>query len=152
MAILPLTLTPLYRHQEQGGGTLIAVSSRLLCTTSVIDLRSPANADADTSEEDDDAVASSYWTTARGSEPSAGHGSDFSRAEREFSDALVKSAVAHRLKRNTSSRDFSFTPQQLEDIMIDSLTENRRTNNNMMNKREIIEDKQVVVAVILVVE
>ena len=129
---------------------MIAVSSRLLCTTSVIDLRSPANADADTSEEDDDAVASSYWTTARGSEPSAGHGSDFSRAEREFSDALVKSAVAHRLKRNTSSRDFSFTPQQLED-MIDSLTENRRTNNNMMNKREIIEDKQVVVAVILVV-
>jgi hypothetical protein len=32
---------------------------------SVLDLRSPTNADADTGEEDDNAVASSYWATAR---------------------------------------------------------------------------------------
>ena len=42
----------------------------------------------------------------------------------EFSDALVKSAIAHRLKRNTSLRDLSFTPQKLEDLL-KSLTENR---------------------------
>jgi hypothetical protein len=33
--------------------------------TSVIDLRSPTDADADTGEEDDGAVALSYWATAR---------------------------------------------------------------------------------------
>ena len=41
----------------------------------------------------------------------------------KFLDALVKSAIAHRLKRNTSSRDLSFTPQQLKDLL-NSLTEN----------------------------
>jgi hypothetical protein len=42
----------------------------------------------------------------------------------EFSDALVKSAIAHCLKRNTSLRDLLFTPQQLEDLL-KLLTENR---------------------------
>ncbi len=39
-------------------------------------------------------------------------------------EALVKSAIAHCLKRNTRSRDLSFTPQQLEDLL-KSLIENQ---------------------------
>ena len=35
----------------------------------------------------------------------------------EFSDALKKPAIAHCLKRNTSSIDLSFTPQQLENLL-----------------------------------
>ena len=42
----------------------------------------------------------------------------------EFSDAVERSAAAHRLKRNTSSKDHSFTPQQLENIL-KSLIQNR---------------------------
>jgi hypothetical protein len=44
----------------------------------------------------------------------------------EFSDAVERSAVAHRLMRNTSSKDLSFTPQhqQLNNIL-KSLIENR---------------------------
>ncbi len=43
----------------------------------------------------------------------------------EFLDAVERSAIAHRLKRNTSSKDLSFTPQhqQLKNI-IKSLIEN----------------------------
>jgi hypothetical protein len=43
----------------------------------------------------------------------------------EFLEALVKSAIAHRLKRNTSLRDLSFTPQQLKDLL-KLLIENQR--------------------------
>jgi hypothetical protein len=43
----------------------------------------------------------------------------------EFLEALVKSAIAHRLKRNTSSRDLSLTPQKLEDLL-KLLIENQR--------------------------
>jgi hypothetical protein len=92
---------------------------------SVIDLQG----EVDTDEEDDDAVASSYWTTARNPllamEAIAREQNGEDNDGGKLSDALVKSAIAHRLKRNTSSRDLSFTPQQLEDLL-DSLTENRR--------------------------
>ena len=74
-------------------------------------------------------MALSYWATALNPllamETIAREQNGEDNDEGEFSDALVRSAVAHLLKRNTSSRDLSFTPQQLED-MLDSLSENRR--------------------------
>ena len=43
---------------------------------------------------------------------------------RVFLGALLKSAIAHCLKRNTGLRDLLFTPQQLEDLL-KLLTENQ---------------------------
>ena len=51
--------------QAPPGGGDINQGFLLAAATSVIDLHSPSNANADTNEEDNDAEASSYWTTAR---------------------------------------------------------------------------------------
>jgi hypothetical protein len=63
--------------------------------TSVIDLRSPTNVDADTGEEDDNAVASSYWATARNPllamETIAREQNGEDNDGGEFSDALAAS-------------------------------------------------------------
>ena len=111
--------------QAPGGGGMIDQGVLSAAANSVIDLQG----EVDTDEEDDDAVASSYWTTARNPllamEAIAREQNGEDNDGGKLSDALVKSAIAHRLKRNTSSRDLSFTPQQLEDLL-DSLTENRR--------------------------
>ena len=94
-------------------------------SSSVIDLRSPTNADTD--EDDAVAAASLYWATTRNPllAMEAIAREDGEDNDGEFSDALLQSAIAHRLKRNTSSKDLSFTPQQLEDLL-GSLIENRR--------------------------
>ncbi len=93
-------------------------------SSSVIDLHSPVNADTD---EDNAAAATLYWTTARNPllAMEAIAQEDGEDNDGEFSDALVQSAIAHRLKRNTSSRDLLFTPQQLEDLL-GLLIENQR--------------------------
>jgi len=74
-------------------------------------------------------VALLYWTTARNPllamEAIAQEQNGEDNNGGEFLDALVKSAMAHHLKRNTSLMDLSFTPQQLKDLL-NSLTENRR--------------------------
>ena len=92
-------------------------------SSSVINLHSPV--DADTDEDDAAVAASSYWTTTRNPllAMEAVAREDGEDIDGEFSDALVQSAIAHRLKRNTSLRDLSFTPQQLEDLL-GSLIEN----------------------------
>ena len=135
-----VAVPPAFCTTSQGGGA-----------RSVIDLSSPANADinedagaaaayrttaknplvameADNDDIDDDAEAgaAAYWTTAMNPlvamEAMAREDGDDNNGE--FSDAVERSAVAHRLKRNTSSKDLSFTPQQLENIL-KSLIENR---------------------------
>ena len=136
-----VAVPPAFCATSQGGGA-----------RSVIDLSSPANADndedageaaaydrttaknplvameADNDDIDDDAEAgaAAYWTTAMNPlvamEAMAREDGDDNNGE--FSDAVERSAVAHRLKRNTSSKDLSFTPQQLENIL-KSLIENR---------------------------
>ena len=109
--------------------------------SSVIDLSSPADADidedagaaaayrtADNADIYEDAgAAAAYWTTAMNplvamEAMAREDGGDDNSGD--FSDAVERSAVAHHLKRNTSSRDLSFTPQQLENIL-KSLIENR---------------------------
>ena len=90
-----LLLFPL--HPKGGGGSSL-----------VIDLCSPANANADTDYEDEDAVALSYWTTAPNPllamEAIAQEQNGEDNDGGEFLDALVKSAIVHRLKRTTSLR------------------------------------------------
>jgi len=137
---LQLLLQPAFCAASQGGGA-----------SSVIDLSSPTNADinedagaaaayrttaknplvameADNDDIDDDAEAgaAAYWTTAMNPlvamEAMAREDGDDNNGE--FSDAVERSAVAHRLKRNTSSKDLLFTPQQLKNIL-KSLIENR---------------------------
>jgi hypothetical protein len=116
--------------------------------SSVLYLSSPANADID----EDAGAAAAYRTTAKNPlvAMEADNHADIMRTQGgqqhtamnplvamevmaredgddnngEFSDAVERSAVAHRLKRNTSSKDLSFTPQQLENIL-KSLIENR---------------------------
>jgi hypothetical protein len=44
--------------------------------------------------------------------------------EEVFQDIVIKSAIAHRLKRNASSRDLSFSPIQLTN-MLQALVDNR---------------------------
>ena len=94
-------------------------------SSSVIDLRSPINADTD--EGDAAAAAFWYWTTTQNPlltmEVIAREDGEDNYGE--FSDALVTSAITHCLKKNTSLRDLSFTPQQLEDLL-GPLIENRR--------------------------
>ena len=81
---------------------------------------------ANIDEEDAGGAAAAYWATAMNPlvamEAMAREDGDDNNAE--FSDAVERSAVAHRLKRNTSAKNLSFTPQQLEDIL-KSLIENR---------------------------
>ncbi len=91
-------------------------------SSSVIDLCSPANANTD-----EDNAAASYWTTAMNPllAMEAITREDGEDNNGEFLEALVKSAIAHRLKRNTSLRDLLFTPQQLEDLL-KLLIENQR--------------------------
>ena len=117
--LLPPSFLLLFPLQPKGGGG----------SSLVIDLRSPANANADTDEEDNNAVALSYWTTAwnplLAMEAIAQEQNGEDNDGGEFLDALVKSAIAHHLKRNTNLRDLSFTPQQLKDLL-NSLTENQR--------------------------
>ncbi len=45
--------------------------------------------------------------------------------EEIFQDVVIKSAIAHHLKRNVSSRDLSFTPIQLTN-MLQALIDNHR--------------------------
>ena len=136
-----VAVPPAFCATSQGGGA-----------RSVIDLSSPANADidedagaaaayqttaknplvameADNANIDEDAdagAAAAYWTTAMNPlvamEAMAREDGDDNNGE--FSDAVERSAVAHRLKRNTSSKDLLFTPQQLKNIL-KSLIENR---------------------------
>jgi hypothetical protein len=80
---------------------------------SVLDLSSPANV-----KSSEDTVAS-FWTTARNPlvAMEAMAQEDGEDSNGESSNALVKSAVTHCLKRNTSLRDLLFTPQQLKDML-----------------------------------
>ena len=106
-----VAVPPAFCATSQGGGA-----------RSVIDLSSPANADID----EDAGAAAAYRTMAKNPlvamEAMARENRDDNNGE--FSDAIDRSAVAHCLKRNTSSKDLSFTPQQLENIL-KSLIENR---------------------------
>jgi hypothetical protein len=81
---------------------------------------------ANIDEEDAGGAAAAYWATAMNPlvamEAMAREDGDDNNAE--FSDAVERSAVAHRLKRNTSAKNLTFTPQQLEDLL-KSLIENR---------------------------
>ncbi len=98
-AVLPVALSA----ASQRGGS-----------SSVIDLRSPANANTN-----EDNAAALYWTTALNPllAMEAIAQEDGEDNDGEFSEALVKSGIAHRLKRNTSLRDLSFIPQQLENLL-----------------------------------
>jgi hypothetical protein len=83
--------------------------------------------EADNADIDEDAgAAAAYWTTVMNPlvAMEAMTREDGDDNNGEFCDAVERSAVAHRLKRNTSSKDLSFTPQQLENIL-KSLIENR---------------------------
>ena len=112
--LLPLSFLLFFPLRPRGGRS-----------SSVIDLRSPINADTD--EGDAAAAAFWYWTTTQNPlltmEVIAREDGEDNYGE--FSDALVTSAITHCLKKNTSLRDLSFTPQQLEDLL-GPLIENRR--------------------------
>jgi hypothetical protein len=41
----------------------------------------------------------------------------FNDDEQIFQDVVMKSAIAHRMKRNANSKDLSFTPIQLTNML-----------------------------------